>query len=43
METQWQEVYRGVLMHTLRLEAAPTGYDVLLNKEGECVKVVLEP
>ncbi len=32
-----------VITHTLRLDEAPAGYDVFLNKEDECVKVVLKP
>jgi threonine dehydrogenase-like Zn-dependent dehydrogenase len=31
-----------VVTHTMRLEEAPQGYDLFLNKEDECVKVVLK-
>ena len=32
-----------VITHRLSLDEAPTGYDMFLNKENECVKVVLKP
>ena len=32
-----------VITHRMRLEDAPKGYDEFLNKEDECVKVVLKP
>jgi threonine dehydrogenase-like Zn-dependent dehydrogenase len=32
-----------VITHTLRLDDAPKGYDIFLNKEDDCVKVVLKP
>ena len=32
-----------VITHTMRLEDAPKGYDIFLNKEDDCVKVVLKP
>lgn len=32
-----------VITHRMRLEDAPTGYDIFVNKEDECVKVVLKP
>jgi threonine dehydrogenase-like Zn-dependent dehydrogenase len=32
-----------VITHTMRLEDAPHGYDIFLNKQDECVKVVLKP
>lgn len=32
-----------VITHRMRLEDAPTGYDMFLNKEDECIKVVLKP
>jgi threonine dehydrogenase-like Zn-dependent dehydrogenase len=32
-----------VITHRMRLEEAPTGYDMFVNKEDECVKVVLTP
>jgi threonine dehydrogenase-like Zn-dependent dehydrogenase len=32
-----------VITHHLRLDEAPLGYDTFLNKEDECVKVVLKP
>ena len=32
-----------VITHRLELDQAPDGYDMFLNKEDECVKVVLKP
>ena len=32
-----------VITHRLQLDQAPEGYDMFLNKEDECVKVVLKP
>ncbi|MCL5742328.1 MAG: glutathione-dependent formaldehyde dehydrogenase [Acidobacteria bacterium] len=32
-----------VVTHTLPLEDAPKGYEMFVNKENECVKVVLKP
>ena len=32
-----------VITHRMRLDDAPKGYDTFLNKEDECVKVVLKP
>lgn len=32
-----------MITHTMRLEDAPKGYDIFLNKQDECVKVVLKP
>jgi threonine dehydrogenase-like Zn-dependent dehydrogenase len=32
-----------VITHRMRLDEAPEGYDTFLNKEDECVKVVLKP
>ncbi|MGH7510472.1 MAG: zinc-dependent alcohol dehydrogenase [Gemmatimonadales bacterium] len=32
-----------VITHRLQLDAAPDGYDMFLNKENDCVKVVLRP
>lgn len=32
-----------VVTHRLELDQAPEGYDMFLNKEDECVKVVLKP
>jgi threonine dehydrogenase-like Zn-dependent dehydrogenase len=32
-----------VITHRMRLEDAPQGYDIFLNKQDECVKVVLTP
>jgi threonine dehydrogenase-like Zn-dependent dehydrogenase len=32
-----------VITHQMRLEDAPKGYDVFVNKQEECVKVVLKP
>jgi threonine dehydrogenase-like Zn-dependent dehydrogenase len=32
-----------VITHRLSLDEAPNGYDMFLNKENECLKVVLKP
>ena len=32
-----------VITHRLRLDDAPRGYEVFLNKEDECMKVVMTP
>jgi threonine dehydrogenase-like Zn-dependent dehydrogenase len=32
-----------VITHRMRLEDAPDGYDIFLNKEEDCIKVVLQP
>jgi threonine dehydrogenase-like Zn-dependent dehydrogenase len=32
-----------VITHQLRLDDAPKGYDMFVNKEDDCVKVVLKP
>jgi threonine dehydrogenase-like Zn-dependent dehydrogenase len=32
-----------VITHRMRLDDAPKGYDIFLNKEDDCVKVVLKP
>jgi threonine dehydrogenase-like Zn-dependent dehydrogenase len=32
-----------VITHRMRLDDAPDGYDIFLNKEEECIKVVLQP
>jgi threonine dehydrogenase-like Zn-dependent dehydrogenase len=32
-----------VVTHRLSLEDAPTGYDIFLNKQEDCIKVVLKP
>jgi threonine dehydrogenase-like Zn-dependent dehydrogenase len=32
-----------IITHTLRLEDAPHGYDIMKNKQEDCVKVVLKP
>jgi threonine dehydrogenase-like Zn-dependent dehydrogenase len=32
-----------IITHQMRLEDAPQGYETFLNKEDECVKVVLRP
>jgi threonine dehydrogenase-like Zn-dependent dehydrogenase len=32
-----------IITHHLSLEEAPKGYDIFLNKEDECIKVVLTP
>jgi threonine dehydrogenase-like Zn-dependent dehydrogenase len=32
-----------IITHRMRLEDAPKGYDIFLNKEDGCIKVVLKP
>jgi threonine dehydrogenase-like Zn-dependent dehydrogenase len=32
-----------VITHRMPLEEAPKGYDIFLNKQEDCVKVVLTP
>jgi threonine dehydrogenase-like Zn-dependent dehydrogenase len=32
-----------VVTHRMRLDQAPKGYDLFLNKQEDCVKVVLKP
>jgi threonine dehydrogenase-like Zn-dependent dehydrogenase len=32
-----------VITHRMPLDEAPTGYDMFLNKEDDCLKVVLKP
>jgi threonine dehydrogenase-like Zn-dependent dehydrogenase len=32
-----------VISHRLRLEDAPAGYDIFVNKQDECIKIVLKP
>ena len=32
-----------IITHTLPLNEGPLGYDIFLNKQDECVKVVLKP
>ena len=32
-----------VITHRMRLEDAPTGYDIFTNKEDDCIKIVLKP
>ncbi|MEN3333628.1 MAG: hypothetical protein V7641_2993 [Blastocatellia bacterium] len=32
-----------VITHRMRLDDAPKGYDIFLNKQDDCVKVVLKP
>ena len=32
-----------VITHRLRLKDAPDGYEMFVNKEDECLKVVLQP
>jgi threonine dehydrogenase-like Zn-dependent dehydrogenase len=32
-----------IISHRLRLQDAPRGFDLFLEKEDECVKVVLTP
>jgi threonine dehydrogenase-like Zn-dependent dehydrogenase len=31
-----------VITHSMRLDDAPEGYDIFLNKQDDCVKVVLK-
>jgi threonine dehydrogenase-like Zn-dependent dehydrogenase len=31
-----------VITHRMRLDDAPKGYDIFLNKQDDCVKVVLK-
>ena len=32
-----------VITHTLPLDQAPQGYEIFLNKQDDCIKVVLKP
>ena len=32
-----------VITHRMRLDEAPEGYEIFLNKEDDCIKVVLQP
>ena len=32
-----------VVTHRMSLDDAPKGYDIFLNKQDECIKVVLKP
>ncbi len=32
-----------VITHPMPLDDAPKGYDIFVNKEGDCMKVVLKP
>lgn len=32
-----------VISHTMTLEEAPEGYEMFLNKENECIKIILKP
>jgi threonine dehydrogenase-like Zn-dependent dehydrogenase len=32
-----------VITHRMRLDEAPTGYDIFTNKEDNCIKIVLKP
>ena len=32
-----------VITHTLPLDQAPQGYETFLNKEDNCIKIVLKP
>lgn len=32
-----------IIMHTMKLDDAPHGYDIFNNKEDSCIKVVLKP
>ena len=32
-----------VITHRLKLDDAPTGYDIFLKKQDDCMKVVLKP
>jgi threonine dehydrogenase-like Zn-dependent dehydrogenase len=34
---------RCVIIHRLSLDEAATGFDLFVNKEDECLKVVLKP
>jgi threonine dehydrogenase-like Zn-dependent dehydrogenase len=44
-----QRIERGeidpsyVITHRMKLDQAPQGYDMFVNKEDECMKVVLTP
>jgi threonine dehydrogenase-like Zn-dependent dehydrogenase len=32
-----------VVTHRMRLEDAPQGYDMFVNKQDDCIKIVLKP
>jgi threonine dehydrogenase-like Zn-dependent dehydrogenase len=32
-----------VITHTMSLDEAPQGYDKFMNKEDDCIKIVLKP
>jgi threonine dehydrogenase-like Zn-dependent dehydrogenase len=32
-----------VITHRLRLNEAPKGYDLFVNKQDDCIKIVLKP
>ena len=32
-----------VITHRMKLDDAPEGFDIFLNKEDDCIKVVLKP
>lgn len=32
-----------IITHRMRLEDAPKGFDIFMNKQDECVKIVLQP
>ena len=32
-----------VITHRMRLEDAPKGFETFVNKEDDCIKIVLEP
>jgi threonine dehydrogenase-like Zn-dependent dehydrogenase len=32
-----------VITHTLKLDEAPQGYETFMNKEDDCIKIVLKP
>jgi threonine dehydrogenase-like Zn-dependent dehydrogenase len=32
-----------VITHRMRLEDAPSGFDTFLNKQDDCIKIVLKP
>jgi threonine dehydrogenase-like Zn-dependent dehydrogenase len=44
-----ERIYKGeidpsfIITHTLRLDETPHGYDIMKNKQEDCVKVVLKP
>jgi threonine dehydrogenase-like Zn-dependent dehydrogenase len=32
-----------IITHRMKLDQAPEGFEMFVNKEDECVKIVLEP